>query len=164
MCRATATFNYDADGNRVKTVIGAVPTYYIGNYYEVSGSNITKYYYAGGQRVAMRLNSANPIFLFSDNLGSTTATYQDGSPVTITHQLYTAWGAVRPGPGNLLPTDNTYTGQKTIESIGLMFYNARYYDTYLNRWVQPDSIIPDPYNPQDYDRYAYVHSNPIHWA
>jgi tRNA(adenine34) deaminase len=32
---------------------------------------------------------------------------------------------------------------------------------YLNRWIQPDTIIPDPYNPQDWDRYAYVRNNPV---
>jgi hypothetical protein len=35
--------------------------------------------------------------------------------------------------------------------------------SYLNRWVQPDAIIPDPYNPQDYDRYSYVRSNPVNY-
>jgi hypothetical protein len=27
--------------------------------------------------------------------------------------------------------------------------------------VQPDDIIPDPYNPKDWDRYAYVRNSPI---
>jgi hypothetical protein len=26
--------------------------------------------------------------------------------------------------------------------FGLMFYNARWYDPYLNRYTQPDSIVP----------------------
>jgi hypothetical protein len=43
----------------------------------------------------------------------------------------------------------------------LYFYNARWYDPYLNRWIQPDSIILDPNNTQSYDRYAYVKNNPI---
>jgi len=33
--------------------------------------------------------------------------------------------------------------------------------SYLNRWAQPDTIIPDPYNPQDYDRYSYVRNDPV---
>jgi RHS repeat-associated protein len=40
-------------------------------------------------------------------------------------------------------------------------FNARWYDPYLNHFTQPDSIVPDPYNSQDYDRYAYVNNNPI---
>jgi hypothetical protein len=31
----------------------------------------------------------------------------------------------------------------------------------LGRFVQADSIVPQPYNPQDYDRYSYVRNNPL---
>lgn len=34
-------------------------------------------------------------------------------------------------------------------------------DDSLGRFIQPDSIIPDPYNPQDWDRYSYVRNNPV---
>jgi len=40
-------------------------------------------------------------------------------------------------------------------STGLMYYGARFYDPYLNRWIQPDTIIPDPGNPQSLNRYSY---------
>lgn len=33
--------------------------------------------------------------------------------------------------------------------------------SYLNRFLSPDSIIPDPYNPLDWDRYSYVGNNPV---
>jgi hypothetical protein len=45
-----------------------------------------------------------------------------------------------------------------------MFYNARWYDSYLNHFTQPDSIVPDPYNPQDWDRYSYVRNNPLRYT
>jgi YD repeat-containing protein len=35
---ASATFMYDGDGNRVKGTVNGVTTYYVGNYYELSGS------------------------------------------------------------------------------------------------------------------------------
>jgi hypothetical protein len=35
--------------------------------------------------------------------------------------------------------------------------------SYLNRWLSPDTIIPNPYDPQSYDRYAYVRNNPINF-
>ncbi len=59
-------------------------------------------------------------------------------------------------------TQHTNTGQySNMSDFGLMYYNARWYDPYLNRWVQPDSIIPDPGNPQDRDRYSYTRNNPM---
>jgi hypothetical protein len=45
-----------------------------------------------------------------------------------------------------------------------MYYGARWYDSYLNRWIQPDSIIPDPGNSTDLDRYAYARNNPTNYV
>jgi RHS repeat-associated protein len=66
-----------------------------------------------------------------------------------------------PGPDNTLPTDHTFTGKKLDESTGLMYYGARYYDAALGRFVQADPIVPNPANPQDLNRYAYVRNNPL---
>ncbi len=32
---------------------------------------------------------------------------------------------------------------------------------YINHFLQPDTIIPNPANPQSWNRYAYVHNNPV---
>jgi hypothetical protein len=42
-----------------------------------------------------------------------------------------------------------------------MFFNARYFSPYLNRWIQPDSIVPEAGNPQALNRYSYVANNPL---
>ncbi|MGC9396297.1 MAG: RHS repeat-associated core domain-containing protein, partial [Anaerolineae bacterium] len=39
-------------------------------------------------------------------------------------------------------TDRRYTGQREEAGLGLYDYNARYYDPYLNRFIQADSIVP----------------------
>jgi len=58
----TASYTYDADGNLVQAVIGSITTVYVGAIYEqtTSGGNITitKYYLAGGQLIALRVNDA----------------------------------------------------------------------------------------------------------
>lgn len=36
--------------------------------------------------------------------------------------------------------------------------------SYLNHFTQPDTIVPDPGNSQDYDRYAYARNNPIKYT
>ncbi len=74
-----ATFTYDGDGNRVKSVMGSETTVFIGGYYEVtnpgSGQTVTKYYFAGAQRVAMRKTvipqSETLTYLLGGHLGST---------------------------------------------------------------------------------------------
>lgn len=47
----TAAFQYDPDGNRVKSIINGVYSYFIGAHYEVTGAQVTKYYFARMQRV-----------------------------------------------------------------------------------------------------------------
>ena len=49
-----ATFVYDGDGKHVKSIINGVTTYYVGQYYQKEGTVVTKCYYAGAERVAMR--------------------------------------------------------------------------------------------------------------
>jgi len=35
---------------------------------------------------------------------------------------------------------------------------------YINHFTQPDSIVPDPYNSQDWDRYPYARNNPVRYT
>jgi hypothetical protein len=45
-----------------------------------------------------------------------------------------------------------------------MYYGARYYDATLGRFVQADTVVPNPGNPQDLNRYAYVRNNPLRYV
>ncbi|MCL7455371.1 MAG: RHS repeat-associated core domain-containing protein, partial [Anaerolineae bacterium] len=40
---------------------------------------------------------------------------------------------------------------------------ARWYDPALGRWTSPDTIVPDPANPQSYNRYSYTLGNPVRY-
>ncbi len=118
---------------------------------------ILKYYYAGSQRIAMRTNGTLN-FLLGDHLGSTSLV-TDATGVVISEMKYKAWGEVRYASGTS-PTDYTYTGQFSYAAdFGLMFYNARWYDSSLSRFAQADTVIPG--GVQGYDRYAYTNNNPI---
>jgi hypothetical protein len=43
-------------------------------------------------------------------------------------------------------------------------YNARYYNPVLGRFISADTIVPDPANPQDLNRYSYVNNNPTNYT
>jgi len=162
---AAATFVYDGDGNRVKGVVGGVTTTYIGNYFEWTGSASTRknYYYAGGTRVAERDgNGTTYYWLLADHLGSTSITaYSSGGKKA--EVRYKAWGETRYTYGTT-PTSQRYTGQREESSLGLYWYASRWYSASLSRFVSPDSIIPQPGNPQAWDRYSYVFSNPVRYT
>jgi RHS repeat-associated protein len=125
------------------------------------------YYHAAGRRVAMRVQEgttgANQLhYLFADHLGSSNVSYRSDGGQTVTQRYY-PWGTVRPGPGNSLPTGYTFTGQLD-SGAGLMYYGARFYDGALGRFVQPDTIVPEPGNPQSLNRYSYVLNNPLRYT
>jgi hypothetical protein len=39
--------------------------------------------------------------------------------------------------------------------------NARYFLPYINRFISADTIVPDPKNPQSFNRYSYVENRPL---
>jgi RHS repeat-associated protein len=127
----------------------------------LTGPEVTtrKYYYADGTRVAMRENGELR-WLFGDHLGSTAITADGSSGAKEGELRYKAYGENRYAWGET-PTDYRFTGQAEHSSIGLYYYNARWYDASLGRFVQADTIVPAPGNPQDLNRYSYVRNNPL---
>jgi RHS repeat-associated protein len=80
----------------------------------------------------------------------------------VNRDQYTAFGEIREKSG-VTETKYRYTGQLAQDVLGLDYYESRFYDPYLNRWIQPDPIIPDPEESHSIDRYAYVKNNPIRY-
>ncbi len=155
-----ASFTYDGDGKRVKSTINGATTYFVGAHYEVANGVVTKYYYAGSQRIAMRTNGTLN-YLLGDHLGSTSLT-TDANGQNPIETRYKAWGEVRYASGNTA-TRYQYTGQFSYEAdFGLMYYGARWYDSSLGRLAQADSIIPS--GVQGLDRYAYSNNNPTRYT
>jgi RHS repeat-associated protein len=107
-------------------------------------------------------------YFLGDNLGSTSVTADaNGAAVSTIH--YKPWGEIRTPldsttnlPYNPGPSNYTYTGQySNMDDFGLMFYNARWYDPGISQFASPDTMIPNTYNPLDWNRYSYADYNPI---
>ncbi len=129
---------------------------------DIEVSRFKKYYHAGGQRVAMR-EAETVSFLLSDHLGSTAVT-ANSSGVRTGELWYKPWGEYRGTAYGTTPTSYRFTGQREDATIGLYFYNSRYYDATLGRFIQADTIVPEPGNPQALNRYAYVLNNPLRYT
>ena len=98
----------------------------------------------------------------SDHLGSTTIT-TDAAGAAVSELRYTPWGKTRFESGSSL-MEYKFTGQYSNESdFGLYYFNARWYDPYLKQFSSPDSLVPDPYNSLDYNRYGYARENPVRY-
>ncbi|GIK58710.1 MAG: hypothetical protein BroJett015_43730 [Chloroflexota bacterium] len=67
-------------------------------------------------------------------------------------------------------TDRGFTGHlhnnigNAPDDIGLVYMQARWYLPGLGRFASADTIIPNPANPQSYNRYAYVENRPLNFS
>ena len=121
---------------------------------------VTKYYYAAGQRMAVRVGGV-VYWLQGDHLGSASLT-TDASGNRVGELRYTPYGDTRYAIG-AFPTDRRYTGQRWEAGLGLYDYGARFYDPLLGQFISADTVVPEPGNPQDLNRYAYVRNNPLRY-
>ena len=153
----------------VMSVINGVTTYYPDDNYIVEDNNstitVTKTYFANTAAIAIRtiVDAENTLhWLLTDHLGSSSiTTTADG---TWNSEIrYTPYGETRYSSG-ITSTDFRYTGQLQQADINLYFYNARWYDPALGRFIQPDSIAPESFSHISYNRYAYANNNPIQYV
>jgi RHS repeat-associated protein len=123
------------------------------------------YYFVGNKRVAMRVQEGSwcdeVYYLLSDHLGSTSLTI-GSTGERVSELRFTPWGSTRYASGSQA-TDYQFTGQRNEEELGLYFFQSRFYDQELGRFISPDTLIPDPNNALDWDRYQFVRSNPIYY-
>jgi RHS repeat-associated protein len=123
----------------------------------VTSGAVTKYY--GGN--ALKKNG-NLQYLFKDHLGSVVGSLDANSGVIESQRAYKPFGDDLLMRGTT-PTTLGYTGQRQEPELGLYYYNARWYDPYLARFTQPDTIVPNPTDAKAFDRYAYVYNNPVRY-
>jgi len=126
------------------------------------GAMTHTHYYHAGKRIAMR--AGNMLYwLLTDQLGSTSMVVAATS--TLTGELrYKAYGEARYAWGITNTTKYHFTGQSEESATGLYFYNARWYDAALGRFIQADTVVPRPTDPQSLNRYSYVNNNPFRYA
>ena len=151
----SALFTYNGDGQKVKSVVNGETILLIGGHFEVlnpgTGQTVTKYYFAGGSRIAMRKYTIpqsmtleyflgdHPSTTLRTSLGSTSIT-TDNTGAKVSEMRYEPWGEVRYSwtsgqsttPAYKLPV-YTFTGQRSymddpstsgVEGFGLMDYRA----------------------------------------
>ncbi len=96
--------------------------------------------------------------LATDHLGSTALTASETGG-RLSEIRYKSWGENRYSFG-ATPTQRRFTGQRKDSGSGLLYYGARWYDPTVGRFLQADTIVPQPGNPQSLNRYSYVGNQP----
>ncbi len=140
---------------------GSSTTIYIGKLYEETGGVSTNYIFAGSTRIASR-TTADTYYYHQDHLGSSSV-ITDSSGVKVEEIHYYPFGETL-SDTSPTTTKHKYTSQELDTETGLYYYNARYYDPALGRFISADTIVPDPTNPQALNRYSYVINNPLKYT
>jgi RHS repeat-associated protein len=107
-------------------------------------------------------------FFYHRNHVGSSSVVTDANGVEVSRMLYMPFGelAAAWSTGTDVVTGK-YTGQEADEELGqpelggIYYYNARYYDPSIGRFMSADSIVPGLGNAQAFNRYSYVMNNPI---
>ena len=156
------TYAYDDGETRIKKSAGDEVTYYISSDYEERWRDglrhdVVKHYRAGTQKVATR-DKDGLRFVYPDHLGSSSR-LADAKGNQVKAIWYMPFGASAREQGDA--TARYRFNGKEKDDSGLYYYGARYYDESLGRFLAADSMLPDVYDPQQLNRFAYVRNNPI---
>ena len=162
----TTTFVYDGDGGRAKKIVGTTTTRYISKLYECDNTNCSRFIWAGNTRIAtIAVNTGATQYWHGDHLGSSSV-ITDSTGAKVQTVTYYPFGGTRTNQSPSTPAIDVpykYTG-KELDSTGLYYYEARYYDPTLARFISADTIVPNPRDPQDLNRYAYAGNNPLKYT
>jgi len=155
-------FIYDGDGGRVQKVTASGTTTYIGKLWEVKpDGSAVKYIWVGATRLASKSSTGTLLFYHPNHLGSTDLV-TDSQGTQVAHYEYTPYGELWSTEGITVP--HQYTGKERDPETGFYFYEARYYDPQLGRFLTPDTIVPNWTDPQDFNRYSYAGNNPLKYT
>jgi len=159
----TTTFVYDGDNGRVKKIVGSTTTRYISQLYECENTSCSRMIFAGSERVATLVPSGGVHYYHPDHLGSSSV-ITDETGAKVQALTYYPYGATRTNNSPVTPAVNVpykYTGKELDASTDLYYYGARYYDPLLARFLSADTLVPNPRDPQELNRYTYAGSNPF---
>ena len=153
---------YDEGETRIAKISDGTTTYYVSNDYEEVWRDgerleVIKHYRSGEQKVATR-DEDGLKYAYADHLGSSSRMATVGGK-----QIKAIWYKPFGGDAKELGDAKAryrYTGKEKDDS-GLYYYGARYYDDALGRFLAADSLLPNVYDPQQLNRFAYVRNNPV---
>ncbi|MFA5074108.1 MAG: RHS repeat-associated core domain-containing protein, partial [Nitrospirota bacterium] len=152
---ATTTFDYGANGERIKKQTGGSWKIYVGGMEKDQNGDHHIYITVGGATIKKK-SDGSLYFILKDHLGGTSTILDSGGNIKA-KQFYQPYGADDSTDALLNPDDiedHKFTGQEEDTETGLYNYNARMYDPALGRFISADSVI-------GMNRYAYVSNNPV---
>ena len=161
-----ATYGYDPEGRRVIKSADGQTTHYVFEGTEpflekkIEQNKTKSYVYAVGKYLArvdgyIGDSTANVYYYHTDQLGSIRVVTDQSGQVVYSAD-YFAFGTRYISNGDF-DEEHGFTGKEYDSDIGLYYYNARWYDSELGRFISEDPAA-DPNNP---NLYSYCGNNPV---
>jgi RHS repeat-associated protein len=150
----TTQFVYGPDGARLKKIVGATTTLYLGADIEKTGATWTKYLPGD----AKRINTGAYYWMLRDHLQSVRVE-TDSTGAIVNSSKYRPFGDRVAGVTTIAEAKG-FIGERHDVETGLIYLNARYYDPVLGRFISADPSDPTAIG-VGVNRYAYAHNGPI---
>ncbi len=168
-----ARFEYDGDGTRTRKMVTGSETEleirYSGTHFEelledgVRSGN--RYVLLGNSRVAL-ITDRNPskvLYLHPDVQGTIGLVTDENGEVVLRRQ-FAPYGELESEEGTDPGVRYGFTGAEHDRESELLHLGVRQYRPKIARFVQPDSTVPNPDDPQSLNRYAYARNNPVRYT
>lgn len=168
------TYSYDDFGNRVsKTSDFGLPTsdttFYINNGLTVlneldNDGNVTKSIIQGLSTIGEIDSNGIITYIHQDSLGSTALATDSNGGIAQQYE-YEPFGQIIGAvyvPGQ--ESKYLFTGQEFDPESELYYYNARYYNPALGRFISRDPVLGESGNYLSYNNYIYALNNPLRYV
>jgi len=152
----------DYSGQRIKKTVSqsGITTRFAGQLYEEDNTGAEyQHVFAGNTRVAT-IAPLGVKFYHGDHLGGRSVV-TDSDGLEVDHIDYKPFGEINRHDAVASEEGHHFTDQYRDDETELYYYNSRYYNPKIGRFVQPDSLVPGEDNPQAFNRYSYVFNNPV---
>src|SRR2546429_1194393 len=162
----TATYTYNALGQRVEKIVGSTYTEYAYQAWgeELGENNRTNWTVRvipfGGQHLAHYQGTPEATyFMHSTKLGSTSQA-TDSTGAVAQDQIFYPWGQDWQMAGTVQEKRFARLGHRDTTETSLDPTHFRIFSSTQGRWLSPDPVAGRACDPQSLNRYNYVRNNP----
>jgi RHS repeat-associated protein len=162
--RGRLDFTYDYTGKRVAArstgnITPAVNRLTPDPSFSIENGALVLNLFDGEGIIARQSEDGTTLFLHADHLGSLmVVTDASGQPVE--RFRYDPYGQILEHTGTDPQTPIAFIGGTQDLSTGLVYLNARYYNPQLGRFISPDSVVQNAFDPIAWSPYVYCRNNP----
>ncbi|MDI6699581.1 MAG: DUF5675 family protein [Candidatus Saccharicenans sp.] len=135
--------------------------------YDGCGVCLREYINIGEKMVAEYQPATGRYFYYTTDQINSTRVVADDNGNVVYASVHDPYGGIHHTWVNNFNPELKFSGKEQDAESGLYYFDARYYDPTLYRFLSPDPVIPNDmaiYNPQRWNLYGYCLGDPINFV